>query len=83
MELNIIKRNGVHLVKENKQRTAIWLYPETYNKIDTWMKKSNSKSRSEFIEKAVLFYAFSLMTKDDKQLPSTMTSVPQQMIDNT
>ena len=83
MELNIIKRNGVHLVKENKQRTAIWLYPETYNKIDTWMKKSISKSRSVFIENAVLFYAFSLMTKDDKQLPSTMTSVPQQMIDNT
>ncbi|MBS5685854.1 MAG: hypothetical protein KHW81_15895 [[Clostridium] innocuum] len=47
------------------------------------MKKSNSKSRSEFIEKAVLFYISSLATKDDVYLPSAMTSVLQAMIDNT
>lgn len=47
------------------------------------MEKSNSKSRSEFIEKAVLFYVSSLMTKDDMYLPSTITSVLQGMMDNT
>lgn len=70
-------------VKENKQRTAIWLYPETYNKIDMWMEKYNSKSRSEFIEKAVLFYIGSLMTNEDMYLPSSITSVLQGMMDNT
>lgn len=48
-----------------------------------WMEKSNSKSRSEFIEKAVLFYIGSLMTKEDMYLPSSITSVLQGMIDNT
>lgn len=67
----------------NKQRSAIWLYPETYNKIDTWMEISNCKSRSEFIEKAVLYYISSFMVKEDNYLPYTMTSVLQGMIDNT
>lgn len=71
------------LVEEKKQRTAIWLFPETYNKIDTWLGKSNCKSRSEFIEKAVLFYISSLVVKEDNYLPYTMTSVLQGMMDNT
>ena len=67
----------------NKQRSAIWLYPETFNKIDAWMETSNCKSRSEFIEKAVLFYISSLVVKEDNYLPATMTSVLQGMINNT
>lgn len=70
-------------IDEIKRRTAIWLYPDTYNKIEQWMKKSDCKSRSEFIEKAVLFYVSSLIAKDDTYLPTAMTSVLQGMMDNT
>lgn len=47
------------------------------------MKKSNCRSRSEFIEKAVLFYVSSLIAKEDTYLPTAMTSVLQGMMDNT
>lgn len=57
--------------------------PETYNKIDASMETSNCKSRSEFIEKAVLFYISSLMVKENNYLPPMMTSVLQGMMDNT
>lgn len=39
-----------------KNRTAIWLYPETIEKMDTMLQGDNAKSRSEFIEKALQFY---------------------------
>ncbi len=39
-----------------KQRTTVWLYPETFKKIDNAVSNYDLKSRSEFIEKAVDFY---------------------------
>lgn len=44
--------------KQNKakSRTAVWLYPETIEKMDTLLLSDNAKSRSEFIEKALQFY---------------------------
>ena len=41
---------------ENKKRSAMWLYPETYQKIDKNMESANCKNRSDFIEQAVDFY---------------------------
>ncbi len=44
--------------KQNKakSRTAVWLYPETIERMDAILKSDNAKSRSEFIEKALQFY---------------------------
>lgn len=41
---------------ENKKRSAMWLYPETYLKIDRNLELTDCKNRSDFIEKAVEFY---------------------------
>ncbi len=39
-----------------KDRTAVWLYPETIEQMDSMLEGDNAKSRSEFIEKALQFY---------------------------
>lgn len=39
-----------------KNRTAVWLYPDTIKRMDALLEKDNAKSRSEFIEKALQFY---------------------------
>lgn len=41
---------------ENKKRSAVWLYPETYQKIDHNLEFADCKNRSDFLEKAVDFY---------------------------
>ena len=51
-------------MKNNKERTAVWLYPETMERLDGWLPKDNCKSRSEFIEKALSFYMGYLGTED-------------------
>lgn len=42
---------------ELKERIPIWLYPSTLEALDRAMKTDNCKSRSEFTEKAIRFYA--------------------------
>ncbi len=54
---------GFHM-KNNKERTAVWLYPETMDRMDGWLEIDNCKSRSEFIEKALSFYMGYLGTED-------------------
>ncbi len=44
-------------MSENKQRTAVWLYPKTIENIDAKLHGANCKSRSEFIENALSFYS--------------------------
>ncbi|WP_369283607.1 hypothetical protein [Oscillibacter sp. GMB15532] len=51
-------------MKNNKERTAVWLYPETMERLDGWLIQDNCKSRSEFIEKALCFYMGYLGTED-------------------
>ncbi|MDD4714890.1 MAG: hypothetical protein PHT72_05460 [Candidatus Absconditabacteria bacterium] len=47
-----------------KKRTAVWLYPETIEKIDSLLERDNCKSRSEFIDKALNFYMGYLVSED-------------------
>ena len=42
---------------EVKTRIPLWLYPSTLQVIDGALERSNCKSRSEFLERAALFYA--------------------------
>ncbi len=49
---------------QNKKRSAIWLYPSTYEKIDKNLENGNSDNRSQFIENAVDFYAGFLNTNN-------------------
>ena len=52
-------------IKNNvKKRTAVWLYPETIEKMDGLIERDNCKSRSEFIDKALNFYMGYLVSED-------------------
>lgn len=60
---------------ENKKKFALWMYPDTLEKVGKIYQKDNCDSRSEFIEKAVNFYIGYLTSEDkDGYLPSVVTS---------
>ena len=61
--------------EENKQKFALWIYPETQTQIKQLYKNDNCKSRSEFIEKAVRFYIGYLAAQNTTDiLPVAITS---------
>lgn len=49
---------------EIKERIPLWLYPSTLQAVDRAMERGNYKSRSDFIERAALFYAGYLSGED-------------------
>ncbi len=59
----------------NKQKFALWVYPDTLKRIEQLYKNHNFKSRSDFIEKAVLFYCGYLSAESALEfLPTSITS---------
>lgn len=71
-------------MKNNKERTAIWLYPQTMERIDRRMEADNCKSRSEFIEKALDFYVGYLDAENTTPyLSKTLLSSIQGTLQNT
>lgn len=60
---------------ENKKKFALWMYPDTLQKVGEIYRQDNCESKSEFIEKAVNFYIGYLTSEDNKSfLPSIVTS---------
>ena len=60
---------------EIKTRIPLWLYPSTIQTIDKMMPLDNCKSRSEFLEKAALFYSGYVAGKDAASfLPTALVS---------
>ena len=41
---------------ENKKKFALWVYPDTLEKIEEIYRSDDCESKSEFIEKAIRFY---------------------------
>lgn len=61
--------------KEVKRRFQSWLRPSTIRLMDRLYEDDNCKSRSEFIEKAVRFYAGYLSTQNAREyLPNVVIS---------
>ena len=61
--------------KEVKRRFQLWLKPSTLELADKIYGQDNCASKSEFIEKAIIFYAGYLLSKDNKYyLPGAITS---------
>lgn len=56
---------------ETKERLALRMQPETKRKIDQWYKTAGCRSRNEFLEKAVNFYADYLAVNDNNALLPT------------
>ena len=67
--------------KEVKRRFQLWIKPSTLELADSLYQKDNCDSRSEFIEKAVIFYAGYLSAEDNKSyLPRIVTSTLKSIV---
>ena len=62
-------------MKEKKQKFALWIYPSTMDTIERYLEKSECRSKSDFIEKAILFYAGFLAAQNyQNYIPNVMIS---------
>ena len=62
-------------IPKDKRKFALWLYPETLEKIKQLYAEDDCRSKSEFIEKAVQFYIDHLTAADDRSmLPNAILS---------
>lgn len=66
---------------ENKKKFALWVYPDTLEKVAKLYREDNCESKSEFIEKSVRFYIGYLTSSDKKSfLPSVVTSTLKSIV---
>ena len=56
-------------MSENKDRLNFRMKPETAEKLEHWYKANHCRSKNEFVEKAVNFYADSLVAENSSTLP--------------
>lgn len=56
-------------MSESKDRLNFRMKPETAEKLEHWYKANHCRSRNEFVEKAVNFYADSLAAENSATLP--------------
>lgn len=71
------------LTPKEKQKFALWVYPETLKKVEKNYRDDNCKSRSEFIEKAILFYTGYLTAAEYKAyLPNIIVSTMKGTLDS-
>lgn len=66
---------------ENKKKFALWVYPDTLETVSQLYRGDNCESKSEFIEKAIRFYA-GYLTAEDKSafLPTVVTSTLKSIV---
>lgn len=70
-------------MSENKQKFALWIHPETLEKVEKNYRDDDCKSRSEFIEKAILFYAGYLTANDYRgYFPNVIVSTLKGSLDS-
>lgn len=61
--------------RENKDRLALRMGPDTKRKIEQWYKAVGCRSRNQFVERAVNFYVDHLAVQDDSgTLPRALLS---------
>ena len=66
---------------ENKKKFALWIYPDTLEKVEAIYREDDCESKSEFIEKAICFYIGYLTSEDKKgYLPSVVTSTLKSIV---
>lgn len=67
--------------KEVKRKFALWIKQSTIDMVDGIYKEDNCSSRSEFIEKAIIFYVGYLSSNDNSQyLPNVVTSTLKSIV---
>ena len=60
--------------RENKDRLALRMRPDTKQKIEQWYMAAGCHSRNQFVERAVNFYADQLAAQSNDSLPRAITS---------
>lgn len=69
-------------MEENKQKFALWAYPDTLNAVEKLYRQDNCRSKSEFIEKALHFYIGYICSADKSDyLPHIVVSTMQGTMD--
>ena len=62
-------------MKEKKRKFPLWIYPSTMEIIERYLEKSECRSKSDFIEKAILFYGgYVANEKNQNYLPNIVIS---------
>lgn len=70
-------------MEKNKQKFALWVSPDTMNRVEDIYKKDACRSRSEFIEKAINFYCGFLSAKDyGDYIPEVFITTMQASMDS-
>lgn len=70
--------------KEVKRRFQSWFKPSILELVDKLYEQDDCRSRSEFIEKAIVFYAGYLSTENARgYLPNVVTSTLKAIVDNS
>jgi hypothetical protein len=80
MEGSILEEQSTNK-KEVKRRFQLWVKPSVLALVKKLMEDDNCQSQSEFIEKAVIFYAGYLSANENKRyLPNVVTSTLKGLI---
>ena len=70
--------------KEVKRRFQSWFKPSVLELVDRLYEQDDCRSRSEFMEKAIIFYAVYLSTENARgYLPNVVTSTLKAIVDNS
>ena len=73
---------GEEKMDENKKKFALWVHPSTIEKVERLYQLDNCRSRSEFIEKAILFYSGYVSAEDGRDyFPEVIVSTLQGSLD--
>ena len=68
---------------EYKEKFALWMSPETKAKVDQLYKADGCRSRTEFMEKAILFYCGYLTANDYREyFPNVIVSTMKATLDS-
>ena len=67
----------------DKNKFALWMYPETLERVEKLYREDGCKSRSEFIEKAINFYCGYLTAENYREyFPSVIVSTVKGSLDS-
>lgn len=71
------------MVENNKEKFALWIRPEVKQMVEKNYQENGFRSRSEYIEKAIIFYSGYLTAEEYREcLPSIMISSMKAVIDS-
>lgn len=70
-------------IPKDKQKFSLWIHPETLKMVEKNYRDDDCKSKSEFIEKAILFYAGYLTANDYRgYFPNVIVSTLKGSLDS-